>query len=157
MENFEIEMELNNENNKSYSLLNDENIQIDISSIDFISSEGNQENINLFVFVLSPDKKSELILKLKANEKSKQFILNKKILAIRDSLIYIYTYEKEISAKFKIIGYFEEIKSEFVEENISVYEKDFKKIDKKESYNKLSGKIFITIYYLTFNDFCNIF
>jgi hypothetical protein len=140
MENFEIEIELNNENNKTYPLKNDQNIQIDISSIDYISSELNEENINLFVFVLSPDKKSELILKLKANEKSRLFNLNKKIIAVRDSVIYIYTYEKEISAKFKINGSFDEIQNEIMEENLSVYEKDFKKIDKKESYNKLSGK-----------------
>jgi hypothetical protein len=108
MQNFEINMELNNENSISYPLSNEDKILIDISSIDFISL-GKNEETNLFIFVLCPDKKSELILKLKANEESKLINLNKKLTALKNSQILIYTNDKDISANFKIIGNFTEI------------------------------------------------
>lgn len=133
---FEIDMELINENEKHHFLQNDNKIRIDILTIDFKSSFTN-ENTNLFLFVLSPDKKSELILKIKANEKSQLINLNKKVTALKDSRIYIYTNDKEISANFKIIGSFEEI-AENIKENT---ENEYKLIDKNPSYNKLSGKL----------------
>ena len=139
MQNFEINMELNNENSISYPLSNEDKILIDISSIDFISL-GKNEETNLFIFVLCPDKKSELILKLKANEESKLINLNKKLTALKNSQILIYTNDKDISANFKIIGNFTEIKTEIIKENKEKSLNDFIKIDKKESYNKLSGK-----------------
>lgn len=142
MKDLEVKLALNSEDSTDYEMHNDSRLRMYIDSVVICNNDSqNNQNSTIFLFVLTPDSKSEQICKINSRATSDTINLNKKLIAMKNCRFLLFTNDKNVNISITILG-----KSEVadVDEKISVtgvMPEDglFNKFNKKDSYNKLTG------------------